>query len=500
MLPDTSQAATLGLSKPLAAIAKSFEPLGQAVPGLTYRLCVESETVPVSCSIRQPVGLPVAADVTGDGKPDLAADLVPTADPGGGSVGLRFAVRRLGEENLKAQVWAEYDGKVSVGFDGLRRGTSLSASDKGTFTVDSTGKRVKAVVERKEPGQSAAMVAGLTGRSAVSMRQTPATTRLTVNAALDTRALDVAASAPAKLEAVALRGGRLTHAVLDRMGTSAKVRLAHGEVRFASPTAIAHARVDDLDYRDGQLNRVTRAELERVPRTFTAKYVAGGGKQSLAVAAGAGRAGSRRGEHALLRPGRRQDRAQGGAERAARQGEPGQRPRAAPDHPVVQLAHRQVRRRAAAQRGRRRHPARRPRHHDQGRLRHRRVGAGVRAVRVRRHVRGRAARPSEDGLQRALVRRRGRHRPHPRGRPGDQQHARGRGRDARPVRQEGGLPGQRHDQAGAGHVHEPQVGPHHRRHPARRARRREGVVGAGGACDGQGQHVRKARRDGDLCQ
>ncbi|MEV0163197.1 hypothetical protein [Nonomuraea fuscirosea] len=292
MLPDTSQAATLGLSKPLAAIAKSFEPLGQAVPGLTYRLCVESETVPVSCSIRQPVGLPVAADVTGDGKPDLAADLVPTADPGGGSVGLRFAVRRLGEENLKAQVWAEYDGKVSVGFDGLRRGTSLSASDKGTFTMDSTGKRVKAVVERKEPGQSAAMVAGLTGRSAVSMRQTPATTRLTVNAALDTRALDVAASAPAKLEAVAVRGGRLTHAVLDRMGTSAKVRLAHGEVRFASPTAIAHARVDDLDYRDGQLNRVMRAELERLPRTFTAKYVAGGGKQSLAVAAGAGRAGA----------------------------------------------------------------------------------------------------------------------------------------------------------------------------------------------------------------
>lgn len=289
LLPDTTQAQTLNLIKPLAAIVKTFEGLGQAVPGLTYRLCVESAKVQVSCSIRQPVGVPVAADVTGDSMPDLAADLLPTVNPGEGSVGVRFAVRRIGGgENLKAQVWAEYDGKVSVGFDGLRRGTSLSASDSGTFTMDTTGKRVKAVVERKQPGQSAAMVAALTGRSAVSLRQTPATEKLTVNATLDTPTMDVSASGPAKLEALAVTGGRFTHAVLDRMPSHAQVRLSNGEIRFSSPSSIARARVDDFDYRNGRLVRVTQAELQHVPPSFIARYTAGKNKQTLSVAAGSG--------------------------------------------------------------------------------------------------------------------------------------------------------------------------------------------------------------------
>ncbi|GAA3651803.1 hypothetical protein GCM10022224_013350 [Nonomuraea antimicrobica] len=303
MLPDTTQAQTLSLLKPLAAIAKTFEGLGKVVPGLTYRICVESAAVPVSCSIRQPVGVPVAADVTGDSTPDLAADLVPTADPGENAVGLSFAVKRLGEENLKALVWAEYDDQVSVGFDGLRRGSSLSASDRGTFTVDLAGKRVKAVVERKEAGESAAVVASLSGRTAVSLRQSPATAKLTVNAALDTLALDVTASAPAKLEALAVTGSRFTHAVLDRMPTRAEVRLSGGEIHFASPSSIPRARLDDFGYRDGHLSRVTRVELERVPSSLTAEYGNANGRQSLSVAAGsvaAGSGGSRSGAASLL--------------------------------------------------------------------------------------------------------------------------------------------------------------------------------------------------------
>ncbi|GAA2210862.1 hypothetical protein GCM10009850_063210 [Nonomuraea monospora] len=292
VLPDTSQAEPLNLSKPLAAIARTFEGLGKAVPGLTYRLCVESAAVPVSCSIRQPVGVPVAADVTGDSRPDLAADLVPTADPGEGAAGISFAVRRLSRESVKAQVWAEYDDKVSVGFDGLRRGSSLSASDRGTFTVDLAGKRVKAVVDREEPGQSAAVVAGLTGRSAVSLRQTPATAELTVNAALDTPTLNVTASAPARTEAVAVTSRRFTQAVLDRMPVSAEVRLSGGEVRFSAPSSAARAHVHDLSYRDGRLTRVTEVELRRVPPSFTARYGTADGKQTLSVATGRGRAGA----------------------------------------------------------------------------------------------------------------------------------------------------------------------------------------------------------------
>ncbi|TYB65349.1 hypothetical protein FXF51_19205 [Nonomuraea sp. PA05] len=292
VLPDTTRAEPLNLSKPLAAIARTFEGLGKAVPGLTYRLCVESAAVPVSCSIRQPVGVPVAADVTGDSRPDLAADLVPTADPGEGAAGISFAVRRLSRESVKAQVWAEYDDKVSVGFDGLRRGSSLSAADRGTFTVDLAGKRVKAVVDRDEPGRSAAVVAGLTGRGAVSLRQTPATAELTVDATLDTPTLNVTASAPARTEAVAVTSRRFTRAVLDRMPASAEVRLSGGEVRFSAPSSAARAHVHDLSYRDGRLTRVTEVELRRVPPSFTARYGTADGKQTLSVATRSGRAGA----------------------------------------------------------------------------------------------------------------------------------------------------------------------------------------------------------------
>ncbi|MEV1175240.1 hypothetical protein [Nonomuraea sp. NPDC049784] len=291
ILPDTSQAETLTLIKPLAGVIKAFDGLGKALPGLTYRLCVESEAVRVSCTISQPVATPAAADVTGDGKPDLAADLVPTANPTEGSVGLGFAVKRLSQESVKAQVWAEYDGKVSVGFDGLRRGSSLSAFDWGNFTVDLAGKKVKASLKRTEPGESAAVIAGLTGRSAVSLRQSPATEKLAVTASLDSPFLDVDASGPAKLEALAVTGSQFTEAVLDRMPARAKVRLSGGEIRFTGPSSIARARVHNFTYRDGKLARVLSAELTKVPPSMTARYGTANGKQTLTIDSGKGRAG-----------------------------------------------------------------------------------------------------------------------------------------------------------------------------------------------------------------
>ncbi|MEV4112788.1 hypothetical protein [Nonomuraea sp. NPDC049695] len=292
VLPDTSHAETLTLIKPLASVLKAFDGLGKALPGLTYRLCVESETVPVSCTISQPVATPVAADVTGDGRPDLAADLLPTADPTEGSVGLGFAVKRLSRSSLKAQVWAEYDGKVSVGFDGLRRGSSLSAFDWGNFTVDLEGKQVKASLKRTEPGRSATMIAGLTGRSALSLRQTPATEKLAVTAALDPPSLDVDASGPAKLEALAVTGRQFTEAVLDRMPSRAEVRLTGGRIRFTGPSSIGRAQVHSYTYRDGKLARVLSAELTRVPPSLTAEYGTADGKQTLTVDSRKGRAGA----------------------------------------------------------------------------------------------------------------------------------------------------------------------------------------------------------------
>ncbi|KAB8189865.1 hypothetical protein FH608_038390 [Nonomuraea phyllanthi] len=292
VLPDTARAATLAPIKPLASVLKAFDGLGKVLPGLTYRLCVESAAVPVSCTIQQPVGTPVAADVTGDGKPDLAADLVPAANPAQGAAGLGFGVKRLSRESLSARVWAEYDGKVSVGFDGLRHGASLSAFDWGTFSVDLAGRQVKASVKRTEPGSSAAVIAGLAGRSAMSLRQSPATEKLTVTATLDSPSLDVAASAPARVEALAVTGRQFTEAVLDRMPSRARVRLSGGQITFTSPSTIAQARVHHFTYRGGRLAKVLSAELRKVPPALTARYAAAKGKQTLTVDAGKSRAGA----------------------------------------------------------------------------------------------------------------------------------------------------------------------------------------------------------------
>ncbi|NUW39018.1 hypothetical protein [Nonomuraea rhodomycinica] len=330
VLPDTKDARPLTLKSPPAALSRALADtltgaLGgggggavgsgtggagsaaEATPGLTYRLCVESAEVPVSCSAVRPVAVPVAADVTGDGLPDLAADLVPAARPQEGAVGLAFAVRRLpgapekagtaGKAGkLRARVWAEYDGRVSVGFDGLRKGASLSAADRGTFTVDLSGKQVRAEVRRTDPGASAAVIAGLTGRTAVSLTQTPATGRLTVDAALGTPALEVSASAPARVDAVAVDGGRYVRAVLDRMPTRARVELARRDgaarLRFSGSSPAGRAELRSYSYRDGRLSRAMSAELRDVPRALSASYDTDQGRHTLEVTSGGGRAGS----------------------------------------------------------------------------------------------------------------------------------------------------------------------------------------------------------------
>ncbi|MEV4898903.1 hypothetical protein AB0K48_57230, partial [Nonomuraea sp. NPDC055795] len=219
LIPDTRQAGTLALSRPLASVTKLFDGLDplKGVPLLTYRLCVK--TAEIACSATQPLVKPVVADVTGDGAPDLAANLVPTAGAEG-TVGLGFTTRRLGEEPLEATVWAEYDGRVAIGFSG-----DLSRADQGTFSVDLDGKSVRASVRRTEPGDRVATIAGLPGKSAVRLTQTPAATRFTATARLDRPRLEVTSSAPAKLEALAVSGGQTTQVVLDKLRARTTVEL-----------------------------------------------------------------------------------------------------------------------------------------------------------------------------------------------------------------------------------------------------------------------------------
>ncbi|WP_157930760.1 hypothetical protein [Glycomyces xiaoerkulensis] len=56
-----------------------LEELPDGIPRITYRVCSESETKEVSCSVTLPLGVPAIVDATGDGTPDVLADLLPAA-------------------------------------------------------------------------------------------------------------------------------------------------------------------------------------------------------------------------------------------------------------------------------------------------------------------------------------------------------------------------------------------------------------------------------------
>lgn len=58
-----------------------LQALPDGLPRITYRLCSESATKAVSCSITLPLGVPALVDVTGDGSVDVLADLLPAVSP-----------------------------------------------------------------------------------------------------------------------------------------------------------------------------------------------------------------------------------------------------------------------------------------------------------------------------------------------------------------------------------------------------------------------------------
>ncbi|MFI6836549.1 hypothetical protein [Nonomuraea africana] len=268
----------------------------EGVPLVTFRLCAAAERLPAACSSARPVATPVQADVTGDGLPDLTATLVPRKAEGG-SVGIGLGVVQLGEP-VSAQVWAEYgvgEGRVvKVGFDGYRRGTALSGRDWGLFTVDlaalAEGKiDVRATVRRSDPGASVATIAGLEGKAMLSLGQTPATERFAAHAAFDgdKSTLSATASSPARLDALAVAGGRrFTQVTVDRMGAELTAELTRpGDVRFASAAPIASATFHDYLFQEGRLTRAAGLSIKRLPREFRATARSGG----LSVTAGAPR-------------------------------------------------------------------------------------------------------------------------------------------------------------------------------------------------------------------
>ncbi|MEV6235374.1 hypothetical protein [Lentzea sp. NPDC051838] len=189
-----------------------LQQLPDGIPRITYRVCSESQTKAVSCSLTLPLGVPAIVDVTGDRTPDVLTDLVPVAAPGDiaavvrdltnldreiaiardrlnivnellkdplnvilhpellierlnleklledlgntlkakteallnlihlglGVVNLRLPTSEFAGRDLPAHVWAVYDlpthKRLSVGFDGFRRGAGLPTAAVGLYT------------------------------------------------------------------------------------------------------------------------------------------------------------------------------------------------------------------------------------------------------------------------------------------------------------------------------------------------------------------------------
>jgi hypothetical protein len=114
------------------------------LPGLNilasafYRICAESPTMPLKCSVSLPVGVPIPADVTGDNNPDVTGWLSPLV--GGLDVGAKFMVTRLFPQQgkLPAHVYAVYDTpvgekRIQFGYDG--RADTLANRTATTFKL-----------------------------------------------------------------------------------------------------------------------------------------------------------------------------------------------------------------------------------------------------------------------------------------------------------------------------------------------------------------------------
>src|SRR6185437_11731225 len=106
---------------------------------LFYKVCAESPTQPLACSVSLPIGIPIPTDVTGDHFPDVLAELIPVV-ANGTDFGVSFSVIRLPLTTgpLPAHVFFVYDVPVAnkrleYGYDG--RASTLAKNTTTTVTL-----------------------------------------------------------------------------------------------------------------------------------------------------------------------------------------------------------------------------------------------------------------------------------------------------------------------------------------------------------------------------
>ncbi|MFL6159265.1 MAG: hypothetical protein ACJ72D_24530 [Marmoricola sp.] len=250
-----------------------------------YKICAESATMPLSCSISLPIGVPIPADVTGDNVPDVLGLLIPVTNLV--DVGAKFQVTKLnGPGPLPAHVFAVYDTpivkkRIEVGFDG--RSSSLAYNSGATFTVKNVVKaltgdvQVGAVVTSSQPGSTEALtfaVKDLTGGSigvpptednpiagALQMSPFPekftADARFTHSGAADEDTINVQSWTPTTVNAVvdqkttttSPKSDRVFTALIDKLPTSVTVDLVHaGEkqsIDYSASAPIDHVQATD---------------------------------------------------------------------------------------------------------------------------------------------------------------------------------------------------------------------------------------------------------------
>ncbi|MFL6109431.1 MAG: hypothetical protein ACJ72L_20905 [Marmoricola sp.] len=249
-----------------------------------YKICAESATMPLSCSISLPIGVPIPADVTGDGVPDVLGALFPVTNLK--DVGAKFQVTRLHSAPLPAHVFAVYDTpivkkRIEVGFDG--RASSLAYNQGVTATLKNPAAllagdvQVGAVVTASQPGPVEALtfaVKDLVGGSvgvpaseenpvagSVQMNPFPekftVDARLTHTAAQDEDTFNVTSTVPTTVTAqvnqktttTSPKSDRTFTALIDQLPTSVTVDLVHaGEkqsIDYSANAPISHVQATD---------------------------------------------------------------------------------------------------------------------------------------------------------------------------------------------------------------------------------------------------------------
>jgi hypothetical protein len=374
-----------------------LQQLPDGIPRITYRICSESRTKAVSCSLTLPLAVPAIVDVTGDRTPDVLADLVPAAgvgdivgaanrilglerqiadatnrlnailellkDPlqvilhpellvqklqleqllndlrstlqgavealldlvqiGLGVVALRLPTSEFAGQDLPAHVWAVYDlpthKRLSLGFDGFRRGSSLSTAMIGVYTFNPLRAfqgifDINATLISVGGGDSVAVTAGLANvtddsqgnafdPTVASARFSPVPTLFTAHAFIDPGAadreqkatVDATSSVQTHLDAQVLSDRRTESPPSDRfdqlkvdvLPTSVSAALTRpvgggaATVTYNANSTIEAVLFADFVYSGQSLNRAVLAGARSVPAQWSGVLTSVGDKVTL---------------------------------------------------------------------------------------------------------------------------------------------------------------------------------------------------------------------------